>query len=128
MKLYMRVEGAIAQAWLTTVAGTEGVDASKQPLSLAVSILFGIADKAVDRITLSVAGQVEYRAYTLLAGVENGYALVEPNLDSVRRAYPGVCRVVNINSGVETQLCSHLQEGLALLHAAAAGETVDAFV
>ncbi|MFY2658656.1 hypothetical protein ACOTC5_32125 [Achromobacter xylosoxidans] len=127
MKLYMRVQGTEAKAWSIAVAGTASVDTSQTPLELAVAVMFSYADKARDRVQSSIGGDIEYRAYTLLAPIEGGYALVEPNLRSVRECYPEACRVVNINTGVETQLCIHQTEGLALLHAAATGETVDAF-
>lgn len=127
MKLYMRVQGTEAKAWPIAVAVTESMGSSQTPLDLAVAVMFSYADKARDRVQRSIGGDIQYRAYTLLAPIEGGYALVEPNLRSVRDGYPEACRVVNIHTGVETQLCIHKQEGLALLHAAAAGETIDAF-
>lgn len=134
--LYMKVGRIIntpTYAWLNAVAGERAIGRNPATMRQAEAEDFSYAEKQPDRTTLGAGGVYEYRAYDLLGDVKEGYAIVRPTSAKMRMAqdFPDMCsdlcRVVNINTGVESSLCNNLVEALELQRMAAAGELLGSF-
>lgn len=77
--------------------------------------------------TVGAGGQFEYRVYERIGEVNYPYAVVRPTIEAVRAQYPSACRVVNLETGMESALCDTLEHALDIVHKGKRKELKGAF-
>lgn len=126
MLLYMKKLKGVdeAKCWRKSVAGTPSVLGDCE-LRLVDSVFFSYASRMAGM--RDVQFQAEYRVYELLEPPTEGFAIVKPHLHSVRSQYPEACRVVNLRTGVESQLCRNQEEAREVLQHVVEGTCLGSF-